>query len=418
MGRIHAAQQLEAERHVTQDLIRQFADVARLQPRKAQREHADAGQRRQVTHAVQAVEQQHQRAAFVLRRRLAPAVDGTQESARAQVALTRMATGRPVDDRAHGIVDRMWRRPWQPQDVAPMRVQALDHACGVGLVERRLPREQVVQQHAKRQHIAFGGQAACAQGPGVRFLRSVGRRGPRAWRFGGGRADVERRHAQRALLVHEQMLQLQIVMHHASLVRESQPFECLPQHCGHRVRRGFRIRVEPFSQRLAERALHGHEGPVILHADLDHGGQMRVVEARRHACVTQPGFERVGMDRRHAGHAEHQLALHARVERQPAHRGVAPAQQTTQFEASERARRVGLGVSGDGSDHGARAGSTKRGPCHWTAAPPRRMRRTGAAKQPSLRCPQAASISTSSPAPVTKAQCTTSPGCSTRTASR
>ena len=87
---------------------------------------------------------------------------------------------------------------------------------------------------------------------------------------------------------------------------------------------------------------------MILHADLDDMGEVRMVQPRGETHFALPVFERRRIGRLHARQRQHQLLPEPRIEREPDHRRRALTEQLAQLEAPERA--------GDSSRRRARNG--------------------------------------------------------------
>jgi hypothetical protein len=158
-------------------------------------------------------------------------------------------------------------------------------------------------------------------------------------------------------------------------------------------------------------------------------GRARLAGARACCCragwpvrrrSTSPTSAPRSLAWRAARHHEHPLALRVRVEHTPCHRLPAAADQRAQLEAAEAAQ----------SRHG-RAGGRQQGHCgagcevghRWGVPRPIGRRRcgNGCFEQRGVDPPSSVlqtSSRMSSPAAVTKAACTGSPGTSARTASR
>ena len=143
-----------------------------------------AGQRRQMADAAQAVEQERDRAAVVFGRRLAPAGERAEEGARVAIAQAHLAVGAAVGDRAQRLGHRLRRRPRQADELAPGRRHALDDAGAMSaLVEHRRAGEQAVQQRrrrrarrARRRRAARAARSARAARRGRRWRARRGRR--------------------------------------------------------------------------------------------------------------------------------------------------------------------------------------------------------------------------------------------------
>ena len=240
-----------------------------------------------------------------------------------------------------------------------MRRQPGDDEPSVGLLQGRCTGEQVMQQHADREHVALRRVAAHAQ---VRRIQHAGqrlgasgnsyRRGQCADYRAGGRCPehgAQCGNPDVAQVVDEQVMKLQILMHDAAVVGEGQPLERLVQQVDRFEGCRLSLRLQPLAQRETLAPLDRQVGPVVLHSDLGHRRQMRVIQPRCHASLVQPSLEARCVGWLHARHVEDEFARRARVDGQPGHRGAALAQQLPQFEPPERARRVrGRQASGSG----------------------------------------------------------------------
>ena len=105
-------------------------------------------------------------------------------------------------------------------------------------------------------------------------------------------------------------MQLQVAVRHARLVREGQAARPADEagHIERRERRRAAATGQPLAQREAEGAVAGEVGPVVLHADLDDVGEVRMVEPRGLLHLAQAQLERFGVVRLHAAR-EHHLRL-------------------------------------------------------------------------------------------------------------
>ena len=297
-----------------------------------------AGQRRQMADRAQAIEQQRDRAAVAVGNVFAPAVEGAEKGSGAAVAQALLARRAAVDDRAQRFGDRLRRRPRQAHQLAPHGRHAVEHARRVGVAERRLAGEQAMQQHAARQHIALGEAALVAQRRRIeRHRAGVGnarRRGA-----AGLVRDRERHDAGLAAVVEDDVVELQVLVRDAGIVRECQA----AQHAADPQRRILDQRPRMLCQPLVEREvaapLDGDVGPMLVHVAGGHGDEVRVVEARGAAGSGEPGGDRGRRRRRHPRHRQHRLDVAAAVDGEPGHGRVALAEQAAQREAAERSRR-------------------------------------------------------------------------------
>ena len=156
-------QELERERHVRQQVTCDLVGALAVDRRDALHARGEPGQRGQVADAVQAIEQEPDRAAAVLRRRFAIAGDRAEKGTRIAVAQAHLRRGAPIGDRAQRFRDRLQRRPRQANQLAPARRDARDDAADVMAVERRRADQQAVQKHAGSEDVALGGSALRAQ---------------------------------------------------------------------------------------------------------------------------------------------------------------------------------------------------------------------------------------------------------------
>jgi hypothetical protein len=248
--------------------------------------------------------------------------------------------------------DGQRRAPWQAYQLAAQRRHARDHECGVGLFERGLAGEQVLHQDAASEQVTRGGRALGAQL--ARIHRHAAFVGADAGGVLRGTCSItgagQCHQAHAAALVDEHVVQLRVEVGDAGLVGERQPVQQIANPADDFGGLGVGVAGDPFLQRHALRAIDGDEGPVVLHADLGHAREVRVVQAGGEARVAQPVFEARRVDGLHPRQRQHHLGAAARIEGEPSHRADALAQQLAQLEAAERtggARRGGRqGVGG------------------------------------------------------------------------
>ncbi|MCU0773072.1 MAG: hypothetical protein MUC74_00830 [Ideonella sp.] len=148
LGGVHLAEQLEAQREVLQDLLGDLLRALLVVKRQSRHALDDTRQARQVADAVQAIDQQAQGTAVVLGQCVEPALQRTQHAARRQVALAGLAIGCTVGDGTQGLWDGMGGGPGQAQGFPALRRQSIDRDHEIVLPQRRLAREQAMQQHA------------------------------------------------------------------------------------------------------------------------------------------------------------------------------------------------------------------------------------------------------------------------------
>ncbi len=195
-----------------------------------------------------------------------------------------------------------------------------------------------MQQHPTGQQIACCGCTPGAQQAGRKGHRALVREGFcfSTW----ARRDAERHQARAATLVDHQLVQLQVEVGRAGVVREGQPMQEFDHPTDGIGGLGVGVRSEPFGQRDAEASFDHDEGPMVLHADLGDSRQVGVIETRADRYRLLPALERLGIGRLQPRQAQHHLGAALRVERQPQHRARAFAQQAQQLEAAQGAGRV------------------------------------------------------------------------------
>ena len=218
-------QQLERQRHVGQQVARDLVGALALDRRDALHSRRQPRQRRQMTDGAQAIEEERQRPAFVVRGRLEPAGERAEEGARVAIAQTHLRRGAAIGDRAQRLGDRVRRRPGQANelaaDAAPSaRSRRRRRRCraparrraGDGGRRRRRARP------ARRRHVARAGRRArsappCRRGCAVRRRRVSGV---------SGAATASRHHARLAALVDQDVVQLHVEMGDAGVVAEGE----------------------------------------------------------------------------------------------------------------------------------------------------------------------------------------------------
>ena len=303
-----------------------------------------------------------------------------------------------------------------------MWAHALDHLGGVGLVERGLAGQQVVQHHAAGQQVTRRGGTLGTQQARVERHRALVR--ARAGRLGrdlGRIAGRGKRHqADSAALVDQHAVELWVEVGDTGFVGEGQALQQVAEPAHDLARLGVAVGRGPLAERDAVAAVDGNKRPVILHADLGDRSDVRVVEPGRETRVAEPVFEPGRIDWLHPRQGQHHLVIGARVEGQPHHRRAALRQQLAQLEATECPggirRRSGQGVG----DHleGSEVAPLERKAAARNAAISRGN--TGLFRTLAGACAGAGvqSISTTAPAPVRKALRTIAPGCAANTAAR
>ena len=289
----------------------------------------------------QPIEEQRERPAVVVGRRLEPAGERAEEGARVAIAQAHLGRRAAVGDRAQRLGDRVRRRPRQAHELATARRHPLDHGADVAAVERGDAGEQAMQDQAAGEHVALGGGSLRAQGRGLErrcAAVAAARRGDDALgRLGHG--DRERHHARLAALVDEDVVQLKVEVGDAGVVTEGEA----AQHAGdpaagivHRRRRMLR---EPLVEGDADAAVDGDERPVLVDAALGHLGEVGMIEARRTPRRDQPVADARGAGRRQPRHRQQRLGAGAHVGREPEHGQLALREQAAQGKVAEGARR-------------------------------------------------------------------------------
>ena len=325
---VDQTQQFEGEGQIVDDDLGQFAGAAAFQQCQMRHALGAAGLGRQHAHRAQAVQQQGQRSALLLGVGLEPAFQRALEGAGIAVALPLLAIGGAVDDGAQRLGHRARHGPGQAHDVRPEGRHAVDDLADVGLIQRRLAGQRLVQHQAQRQHIGGGGVAG-----GPQFIQ----RASTAVGLAPGHF-----HAQQAavvVVVHQQHPGLQVLVRHAGFMGKGQALGDLRRPFGGFQRRQA-LAAQAFGPGDPGTSVIGHEGPAVLLANLDRRRQMRVVQpgGATHRLLPGHGRLRVGLS---PGNGQHALVLTAGVLRQPHHAARALADQAQQLEAPEHAHRLG-----------------------------------------------------------------------------
>ena len=334
LHRVDHAQQLAHQGRVLHDQVDHFVDALAFHAGQLAHASRQTFAPRQGADAIEPVEQQGQRPRRILRVDFEPAMQGSQQGTRAEVALARLAIGGAVDDGAQCVGHGMRRGPGQAHDLAPHPAGSLGQ---IGVIQRGVSGQQSVQQEPEGQQVAFTGIALAAQLRGVRrgaVVAAHGLRGSgRSVRVGHEHPHRQTQQRGAALRIEHHMMQADIQVGHARFVRVGQPFEQIATPPGHGPR-GRRAAGQLFGQGREIAQVVQRKRPAILHADLDGVQQTGVVQTGRALHRVQPTLDR-GRGRGAARQAQQHLGIKAAVKAHPGHRAGTLAQQVTQLETPQ-----------------------------------------------------------------------------------
>jgi len=168
-----------------------------------------------------------------------------------------------------------------------------------------------MQQQSGGEDVALGGGALRAQDR--RRAGDVGVRGVGAVE----RADAERHHARLAALIDDDLVQLQVVVGQAGVVREGEPAQHAFDPDRRIVEHRQRMLRQPFIERDAGATVDGHVRPLLVNAAIGDPHEIRMVKARRPPRGEQPVAGPRRAHRLNARHREHRLEASALVDREP-----------------------------------------------------------------------------------------------------